>query len=713
MDIHFLCAIYILWWRLHQSEGAACADAGTAIGTPLPWDNTNTMGNPGDRTPVLLYHTSWLATCCGVIVAWEMRAGQTGDIALHSWTLVNVGNGEATMKKINIAGGQTVRLDITDKAKQIPIEEGMAIGFVAETEDLVFYREDMDCAAPAGCEFDYMFDDFSAGVPAEYKTDDPYQFLTDGNIETPPLLREYAIRAIVKPGAKPLLSNLPATISIYEDAAVDDVIFEVAFSDEDEMQTLDIYTVDITPAETPEPFLIDATGKVKVNKLMTGNVGKQYAMNVEVFDGCLSEAKTLTINVITTLALPVLAAAIVMYDDAWKATCCGVVSSWQIRGALNGWLQLSTWTVDDAAARLATMSGSTTQFVDISTSDEVSIDIVNKAQQLPIQIGSAIGFAGVTVNSIRHREGVACDADCHEGYLQHDFGGALPAAFVAGVQWTFDTSGANLGVSKEFGVRAHVIPGEAPVIGNLPDTKTINFDAAVNDVVLDVDFTDANAKQTLTASIKTTNPTTTKFKIDSATGEVSVSEDVSATPYHYEITVEVSDGCLTASAVLTVDITPPPAATAAPTSASSSSSSDSDFWHSTMGYVVIGLAACLVLISLFMLIAFCLMCNFMSKFKPNAVPRREHNVDSHRRRRHRDMDEDYTAPGTPTPTPRTPRTLSPSQVNFKSSRSYQDGYRDALQAADREIARPPYLTTAHYSLYGPPPPKYPGGAGQW
>ena len=43
-----------------------------------------------------------------------------------------------------------------------------------------------------------------------------------------------------------------------------------------------------------------------------------------------------------------------------------------------------------------------------------------------------------------------------------------------------------------------------------------------------------------------------------AAGVVSVNEDVSAEPYQYELTIEVSDGCLTASEILTVVITPPP-----------------------------------------------------------------------------------------------------------------------------------------------------------
>lgn len=50
-----------------------------------------------------------------------------------------------------------------------------------------------------------------------------------------------------------------------------------------------------------------------------------------------------------------------MFDDAWKVTCCGVIASWQLRGAANGLVHLSTWTIDDPNNGLATMQGSTTQ----------------------------------------------------------------------------------------------------------------------------------------------------------------------------------------------------------------------------------------------------------------------------------------------------------------------------------------------------------------
>jgi hypothetical protein len=120
------------------------------------------------------------------------------------------------------------------------------------------------------------------------------------------IAREYAVRAIVDPGDAPTLGNLPATLSLYEDAAVGQEVFQATFDDVNTRQTLQIYIVEVTPAETPVPFSMDAAGKVTLDKAMTGKAGTQYAVKIEVFDGCLATSSTLTVNVISTLPLPAL-----------------------------------------------------------------------------------------------------------------------------------------------------------------------------------------------------------------------------------------------------------------------------------------------------------------------------------------------------------------------------------------------------------------------
>ena len=66
--------------------------------------------------------------------------------------------------------------------------------------------------------------------------------------------------------------------------------------------------------------------------------------------------------------------------------------------------------------------------------------------------------------------------------------------------------------------------------------------------------------------------------------------------------------------------------------------------------------------------------------------------------RHHDYDDssedEFTPPGTPSPTP---RTLSPSDVYVNSSRSYRDGYQDALRDLPEE--EDPYMVA-------PPAPQY-------
>lgn len=97
--------------------------------------------------------------------------------------------------------------------------------------------------------------------------------------------------------------------------------------------------------------------------------------------------------------------------------------------------------------------------VDMATGEEVSLDIADKNEQLAVEAGMVLGFVGLTSNIIRHREGGACDANCHQNYLQHDFKGALDANYAPGKQWTFETDGGLLGLEKEFAVRAHIEPG--------------------------------------------------------------------------------------------------------------------------------------------------------------------------------------------------------------------------------------------------------------
>ena len=60
--------------------------------------------------------------------------------------------------------------------------------------------------------------------------------------------------------------------------------------------------------------------------------------------------------------------------------------------------------------------------------------------------------------------------------------------------------------------------GDAPVIGNLPVTIYVNPTAAINDVIFNVDFSDANTKQTLTPTM-TITPNVANFNIDVATGK--------------------------------------------------------------------------------------------------------------------------------------------------------------------------------------------------
>ena len=57
-------------------------------------------------TAIVLTQDEWLFDCCGVVVGWKVKAGQTGDILLQTWTLGDVTNGFATMSGFNNVNGE-------------------------------------------------------------------------------------------------------------------------------------------------------------------------------------------------------------------------------------------------------------------------------------------------------------------------------------------------------------------------------------------------------------------------------------------------------------------------------------------------------------------------------------------------------------------------------------------------------------------------------
>lgn len=221
-----------------------------------------------------------------MITQWHIRPGIDGQVELQTWQLGDLMNREATLKgTVNADGavligmhslhdnmqshvlnliavvadaGQVVTIEIPEKNRQLPVDTGMAIGFLPLTEDFIFYRENTECEVPnpLGCEFGYLVHDMSFGIPLDYDYDVVFQFESGGNALG--FAREYGIGVTVDPGTKPVLENLPATIAVSEGAAVNDVLFTVVFSDAEVLQTLQIYVVETVPNE--DNFVIDATG---------------------------------------------------------------------------------------------------------------------------------------------------------------------------------------------------------------------------------------------------------------------------------------------------------------------------------------------------------------------------------------------------------------------------------------------------------------------
>ncbi|ELU15196.1 hypothetical protein CAPTEDRAFT_187178 [Capitella teleta] len=287
--------IYLLVIAIFEpSEAAECAGNPTVVGCH---DFASVNDVAADRTAVVLAHDTWKSTCCGVIVGWKMKAGRSGNIDLQTWTLVDAANGIANMQDSNtvavdIANGEDVQIDITDKTQQLPVSVGTAIGFLAETQDIVKVRLDADCAAPAGCAKTYLYSIFPGALPATYAPGTDYTFDSDGWLDNDVNGREYALSALVEPGDAPVVSNLPAEIYVPPETPVGNEIFDIEFSDTNTKQTLTL-TATITP--NAGTFDIDvATGKITViTALEPGPTN--YVIAVGVSDGCLTTSLDLTV----------------------------------------------------------------------------------------------------------------------------------------------------------------------------------------------------------------------------------------------------------------------------------------------------------------------------------------------------------------------------------------------------------------------------------
>jgi hypothetical protein len=101
---------------------------------------------------------------------------------------------------VDIANGEDIQIDITNKSEQLPVDVDMAIGFLAETLDIVQHRLDADCATPAGCDRSYLYSVFTVTQHADYIMGSDYTFDSDGFLDGDVNGREYALSALVEPG---------------------------------------------------------------------------------------------------------------------------------------------------------------------------------------------------------------------------------------------------------------------------------------------------------------------------------------------------------------------------------------------------------------------------------------------------------------------------------------------------------------------------------
>ncbi|XP_062573085.1 cadherin EGF LAG seven-pass G-type receptor 2-like [Saccostrea cucullata] len=197
-------------------------------------------------------------------------------------------------------------------------------------------------------------------------------------------------------------------------------------------------------------------------------------------------------------------------DNEYQITCCGFVTTWDIRIATTGTLYAEVWRQISGTWTLMGVNTITVEAGDVGNLKNVPVAAAN---QIAIDNGDYLAFKSSGNTIVRYRrtnngEGNGRDQIQYSTSADHTLSSTSTfAAF---------TTERNI----EYGIRATLGPGSVPQFAaGLDTTKTVTDDTAVGTTLLTVVATDPGDTVTLTQQSVT--PASTAFNFDATTGVLS------------------------------------------------------------------------------------------------------------------------------------------------------------------------------------------------
>ena len=393
----------------------------------------------------------------------------------------------------------------------------------------------------------------------------------------------------------PVFTPTTYTFSVPENSAAGTVVGTVVASDPDAGATL---TYSLTGVDAAN-FTINASGEIRVatGAVLNFEVTSQYSLSASVSDGTLTATAGVTINVTNTNENPVFAPpsyTFTLPENSATGTAVGSVIATDPEGATltyslsgtgasNFAINASTGAITVAAGAVLNFEGTNTWSLTATASDgsltasaPVTINLSN-VNETPVFNPTTYTFAlpensatGTAVGTVTATD---VDASTTLTYTLSGSGasnfainastGAITVA--AGAVLNFEgTNTWSLTATVSDGSLSTTAPvtinltnvNETPVFSPTSYTFSIPENSTAAASVGTVSATDPDAGTTLTYSLSGTGAS--NFAINPATGAITVAAGASfnaATTPSYSLTVTVSDGSLTSTAPVTVNIT--------------------------------------------------------------------------------------------------------------------------------------------------------------
>ncbi|ELT89458.1 hypothetical protein CAPTEDRAFT_188840 [Capitella teleta] len=598
------------------------------------------------RTAVLVTHPYWQFDCCGVISSYEIVVAEEGDIELQIWQVTDIDQRMAEMigfssHHVVPDGDNPVIVEVAEEDR-IQLKEGYAIGWLSRgSKDLVKYAEACD-----SCTLDYFIEEVRPNMrPIFYNPGLEHSFASEGYVVDKE--RAYAVRAIVEPGPLPRFENLPDSITVEYDAKVGDLIYALEYTKTN--------AVKLSPTSgASNRFTLDSSnGRLELAEEFVEE-DDSFDVSFEISDGCQSSTATLKIEVtrppqkgvcypkdeIGTSDINIQSeidtasrSAYVVTDMKWTIDCNGILTGWELRVGEDCDIELQVWGDVDLLAKRARLKSTSTHHVPKSDSEPHVIELP-RDQQVPITKGDVIGWylqyvrytgkmsmffvspkrrLGGKKDTLLHSEGCR---SCTNSYLVEAVG--LFSPFAPGDLFTFSNDGYDIGISKDFAIKAVVSSGSAPQFTGMPTTVDVILsilDNSSSSALLTVQAVDDDINDVISYSLVSISPQADIFALNSSSGVLTIEAGAYASAA-YELDIRGTDGAYSTLYKLRVrlegdeqdddedDVTKEPIG--APSAG---------FFQTLPGYIVLGVVGLLVMGAIVAGIAVCLVKNKKSRAK--------------------------------------------------------------------------------------------------